>query len=224
MKHVFLILAMILTAVAAAAQDNWFFPAQGKVNGYTTTITSIAGSQTMYSKIRSTADSNGITVTSEVFAAADAATPVQTTSVKYKDNGDAYVVDFKDALSSSLGSVENIDITESSGEMTYPKNPENGKTYGTVDIKMAADIMGTSINLGASIKDRAVTAAETVEVPAGKFDCLKFEETVEVEMMGQPVQTKTTSWIAHGVGVVKQTTDSMNGMVTATMELSAIEE
>lgn len=214
---------MMLMAGAVSAQDNWFFPAQGKVNGYTTTVSSMSGSQTMYSKIRSTADDNGITVTSEVFTTADAATPVQTTSVKYKDNGDVYVVDFKDALSSSLGSMDNIDVTESSGEMIYPKNPENGKSYGTVDMKITADIMGTNINLGVSIKDRAVAAAETVEVPAGKFDCLKFEETVEVEMMGQPVQTKTTSWIARGVGVVKQTTDSMNGMVTVTLELSAIE-
>ena len=68
-----------------------------------------------------------------------------------------------------------------------------------------------------------MTAAETVEVPAGKFDCLKFEETVEVELMGQPVKTKTTSWISRGVGVFKQTTDSMNGMVTVTMELTSVE-
>lgn len=223
MKKVLLILTTVLMAGSATAQDNWFFPASGKVNSYKTTVTSISGDQTLYSKIRSAADSNGITVTSEVFTTADAAAPTQTTSVKYNDKGDAYVINISDALSSTLGSMSDIEITESSGEMTYPKNPENGKTYGTVDIKMSAAIMGTNINLGVSIKDRAVTAAETVEVPAGKFDCLKFEETVEVEMMGQPVQTKTTSWLSRGVGVVKQTTDSMNGMVTVTLELSAIE-
>lgn len=114
-------------------------------------------------------------------------------------------------------------MTESSGEMIYPKNPENGKNYGTATMKFAASMMGTDINIEAQVKDRAVTAAETVEVPAGKFDCLKFEETVEVELMGQPVKTKTTSWISRGVGVVKQTTDSMNGMVTVTMELTSVE-
>lgn len=215
-------MVLMMACTAAAAQDNWFFPAQGKVNSYKTTISSASGSQTMYSKIRSATDNNDITVTSEVFASADAATPAQTTSVKYNDTGDAYVVSFTDALASSLGSLDNINVTESSGEMTYPKNPENGKTYDTVTRKFTADVMGTQINLGVQIKERAVTAAETVEVPAGKFDCLKFEETIEVDMMGQPVQTKTTSWIARGVGVVKQTTDSMNGMLTVTMELSDV--
>lgn len=223
MKRTLILMALMLISAAAVAQDNWFFPPQGKVNCYATTVKSMSGSQTMYSKIRSAADNNAITVTSEVFTSADAAAPAQTSSVKYNITDDAYVIDFKDALSSIMGSMQDVDMTESSGEMIYPKNPENGKNYGTATMKFAASMMGTDINIEAQVKDRAVTAAETVEVPAGKFDCLKFEETVEVELMGQPVKTKTTSWISRGVGVVKQTTDSMNGMVTVTMELTSVE-
>ena len=223
MKRALILMALMLVSAAASAQDNWFFPAQGKVNCYTTTITSMSGSQTMYSKIRSAAADNGITVTSEVFASPDAAAPIQTSSVKYDITDDAYVIDFSDALSSIMGSMQDVEITESSGEMIYPKNPENGQSYGTATMEFSANMMGTDINISAQIKDLAVTAAETVEVPAGKFECLKFEETIEVELMGQPVRTKTTSWISRGVGVVKQTTDSMNGMVTVTMELTSVQ-
>ena len=133
----------------------------------------MSGSQTMYSKIRSAAGNNAITVTSEVFTSADAAAPAQTSSVKYNITDDAYVIDFKDALSSIMGSMQDVDMTESSGEMIYPKNPENGKNYGTATMKFAASMMGTDINIGAEVKDRAVTAAETVPV------------TMTIDIMGE---------------------------------------
>lgn len=225
MKKTLLILALMLISGVAMAQDNWFIPAQGKTNRYKTTATAMGNSQTLYSNLYiSASDAESVTVTTDIFASADATTPAQNAYVKYNVKDDAYTLDFADALSSTLGTMENVDVTESSGEMIYPKNPENGKTYGTATLKFAANMMGTEINVEAQIKDRAVTAAETIEVPAGKFECLKFEETTEVTMMGQVIQTKTTSWISRGVGVVKQITDSMNGMVSTTMELSSIED
>ena len=58
MKRTLILMALMLISAAAVAQDNWFFPAQGKVNCYTTTVKSMSGSQTMYSKIRSAAGKN----------------------------------------------------------------------------------------------------------------------------------------------------------------------
>lgn len=225
MKKALLALTLILASGIAMAQDNWFFPAAGKANSYKTTASTIAGSQTLYSTIyTSAADAASVTVTTDIFTSADAATPTQSTSMKYTVTDEAYTLNFADALASTLGSMENVNVTESSGEMIYPKNPEQGKSYGTATLKFAASMMGTEIGVEAQIKDRAVTATETIEVPAGKFECMKFEETTEVKMMGQTIQTKTTSWISRGVGVVKQTTDSMNGMLTTTMELSAVKD
>lgn len=225
MKKTLLILTLMLISGVAMAQDNWFIPAQGKTNRYTTTASTLGNSQTLYSNLHiSAADDKSVTVATDIFASADATTPTQTTYVKYTVTDDAYTLDFANALASTLGTMENVNVTESSGEIIYPKNPENNKTYGTATLKFAANMMGNEISVEAQIKDRAVTAAETVEVPAGKFECLKFEETTEVTMLGQVIQTKTTSWISRGTGVVKQTTDSMNGLVFATMELVSIED
>lgn len=225
MKKALLILTMMLMAGSVMAQDNWFFPAQGKVNRYKTTASTIAGSQTMYSTMEVvSADADKVTVATDVYVSADAATPAQKTSVDYNVKDDAYVINLKDAFASVIGTMEDVNISELSGEMIYPKDLEKGKDCGNATIKFAAKIMGMDISMSAEIKDRTVTAAETVEVPAGKFDCLKLEETTVVETMGQTIETKTTSWMARGVGVVKQTTDSMNGMVTTTMELESVKD
>ena len=114
MKRTLILMALMLVSAAAVAQDNWFFPPQGKVNCYATTVKSMSGSQTMYSKIRSAAGNNAITVTSEVFTSADAAAPAQTSSVKYNITDDAYVIDFKDALSSIMGAEFNLQMQQNS--------------------------------------------------------------------------------------------------------------
>ena len=86
---------------------------------------------------------------------------------------------------------------------------------GDVFIELPAEA-----NAGASIPNSAIRATiegqpmgvkitkgtyqgyEEIEVPAGKFNCLKVTYTTTI--IGQPGDTKVTAWYAPGVGLVKQ--------------------
>jgi hypothetical protein len=51
--------------------------------------------------------------------------------------------------------------------------------------------------------DRTVTGTETIDTPAGKFDCFIISSQTEVKMLMTKTGT-SKSWIAKGVGLVKQ--------------------
>ncbi len=93
MKKALLALTLILASGIAMAQDNWFFPAAGKANSYKTTASTIAGSQTLYSTIYRRPPMPPASPSPPTsFTSADAATPTQSTSMKYAVTDEAYTL------------------------------------------------------------------------------------------------------------------------------------
>ena len=64
--------------------------------------------------------------------------------------------------------------------------------------------------------NRRVTAQETIEVPAGTFDCYLVEDDEYFTGKG-PFPVKT--WVARGVGIVRQIIYQKNGSVNQVLEL-----
>jgi hypothetical protein len=88
----------------------------------------------------------------------------------------------------------NIEIGESK------EYPINSALYSLLDVlyEDSAEVGSSTINLD---------SVEEVEVPAGKFsNCLKFTSVSKVGKKEQPSDTNITSvsWLAPGVGLVKQ--------------------
>lgn len=225
MKKSVLTIALTLAAIVASAQESWFFPAQGKENRYRTTSTALTETTTLYTStyVRSIADGT-CTVQSDVYQSENGTNPMQTVTAVYKITDEGYLLDMRETLKSAFAALGSLTVEEYSGDAVYPKNPHAGQSCDNITMTLAADIMGNAVAVNIEVKDRKITAEETVEVPAGKFDCLRFEETTIAKVMGQEVKTQTVTWIAKGIGTVKQKTDSMNGMVTALMELTAIKD
>ena len=207
MKKTILTLALALAALVSSAQESWFFPDEGKVNRYSTTATALAEKTTLYTS---------------VFQNENDTNPMQSLSAVYKTVQGGYELDMRETLKSSFAALGDLKVEEYSGDAVYPKNPSVGQSYDNITMTLGANIQGNAFNISVEVKDRKITAKETIEVPAGKFDCLKFEETTIAKVMGQEIKTQTTTWIAKGIGTVKQETDSVNGMVKAVMELTAV--
>lgn len=93
-----------------------------------------------------------------------------------------------------------------------------------VDIKVGDNIRDTEIQVKVLTvftarniyNNRSVTARETVKVPAGSFDCFLVEDDEFFTGSG-PFHVKT--WVAKGVGMVKQIIYKKDGSVNQTLEL-----
>ncbi len=225
MKKIILTALASMLACAVSAQANWFFPAAGKTNSYRTTATTVMGGQNLYSSIYvAEGDAGKRVVVSDVFQNAGDAKPMQSVATTYRLSGDDWTVDFSESLLSALSALGEISVNENSGSMTYPREPKPGQTFKDIKVQMSIKIQGNAVAVDAEVKDRKIADMEKVEVPAGKFECLRFEETTVTSLMGQRIVTRSETWIAEGIGVVKQKTDMMNGAMTVVMELTGIKD
>jgi hypothetical protein len=104
-----------------------------------------------------------------------------------------------------------LDVVVNSDDLFYPSDMEVGQTLpdGKIEISVLANgvrMFGSDI----TIKDRKVEAMETIETPAGSFECLKVTSTVVTKSM-MTMETQTIQWLAEDVGVVKTENLSKKG-------------
>lgn len=215
MKKMFLTLALCIFAGAIFAQENSIFPKEGKVMEYTADAKSPMGDQKMeikqYIKAK---DGDKVTVTTEMAG--------NKIDITYTIVGDKVTASFQDMMSSALSQLGKFELLESTGDFYYPLNLEANKEFPGVKMKIKANVQGMDLTFDITMDNRRAEGEESVTVPAGTFKCIKVVEENVVQVMGQDQLSEITTWYAPGVGLVKQYTNSMNGMVTNTMELTKI--
>jgi len=96
---------------------------------------------------------------------------------------------------------------------SIPANIKVGDNLPSTEIKVKVLTVFTATN---SYNNRSVTARETIEVPAGQFDCFLLEDDEFFTGSG-PFHVKT--WVAKGIGIVKQIIYKKDGSVNQTFEL-----
>jgi hypothetical protein len=67
--------------------------------------------------------------------------------------------------------------------------------------------------------DGKCEAIEDVTVPAGSYKCHKITQTISTTAMRNTTVTKSVTWYASGVGVVKSETYDNRNRLTNSMEL-----
>ncbi len=76
------------------------------------------------------------------------------------------------------------------------------------DAAVTMNISGDSpvpMNLKVDIYDRQVEAEETLNTPAGEFNCLVISQSIRTKMMVS-IEMSTKEWYAEGVGMIKSET------------------
>ena len=96
---------------------------------------------------------------------------------------------------------------------SIPDNIAVGDTLRDTEISIRVLRVFTATNRYAN---RRVTAQERIEVPAGTFNCFLVEDDEYFTGKG-PFPVKT--WVARGVGIVRQIIYTKNGSVNQLLEL-----
>ena len=96
---------------------------------------------------------------------------------------------------------------------SIPDNLAVGKDLPNTEIQVKVLTVFTAKNL---YNNRHVTAKETVSVPAGSFECFLVEDDETFTGSG-PYHVKT--WVAKGIGIVRQIIYKKDGSVNQTFEL-----
>lgn len=120
------------------------------------------------------------------------------------NNGD-YLTDVRNISSEMIPKSADIKMNIDGDQMAYPANMKVGDKLKDANIKVSSSLPSgmTLMNITANISNRKVDTFETIDTPAGKFDCLKITYTLNVKFMGNRTLS-CTEYLAKGVGVIKQ--------------------
>ena len=224
MKKLFVLAAVLMFSCAAlCAQDYQMMPNQGK-NMIYKVVSSAMGNEIVMYVTQKVQEADASSVTLAMTASSTEGGQGQGSTIKYNIEGGNYVISLQDALAENLAQFGgNFEILESSGMLGYPivLTPETEMEGAKMKIKVS--MQGMELVMDLAIQNRKAVGEESITTPAGTFDCLKFTEQQVVTVMGQQQATNITYWYGKGVGLVKQSTEAMGGMVSAELVLQKIE-
>jgi TolB-like protein len=128
---------------------------------------------------------------------------IQTEYYIKKDDG-IYIVGSASLTESTAdgSSLKATSVLDPPFSLMYPYDIEIGKKW-TIKTRGKGKLSGTiSSTFDASMDDRLeVTGKETVNVPAGTFDCFVLKRVMKMQGLGN---VTFLTWFAEGIGIVKQ--------------------
>lgn len=132
----------------------------------------------------------------------------KSTTLKFesKFDGTVFEVDLKKITEETLRSGikdSKVRVSVEGNNFKLPNNLQIGQKLDEIDLDMVMTSGSTNFKFYMHYTDRVVTGKETVKTPAGEFDCFIISSQTEVKMLTTKSGT-SKSWIAKGVGLVKQ--------------------
>ena len=125
-----------------------------------------------------------------------------------KCSGGRYYTDVRNIASDMMPKSANIDVDVSGDLLAYPATLSAGDKLPNASINMKASMGSiTILNTTVNITDRQVVGLETVETPAGRFDCVKITYTLTMRNRSMDA----AEYLAKGIGVVKSEQVDSNG-------------
>jgi hypothetical protein len=132
-------------------------------------------------------------------------------------SGNVMSMDFKNFIpAQTLEAYKNMEMTMEGVNLDYPDNLKAGQSLpdGKVKIKIKSSGMNM-MDMEMNIINRKVEAIETLETPAGSFECavISQESKMETSTMGIPMKMnfKSKEWFSSKAGMVKSEDYSEKG-------------
>lgn len=121
--------------------------------------------------------------------------------------------------------MEEMDVEVDASELEYPTVPKVGEKLPDAKMTIKAGMNGmTMMTMITEITDRKITSEETIETPAGTFDCLVLEQTTTVGNKLIDKDYPTKDWYLPGFGVVRSETYKSNGKLNGYTQLTMYEQ
>ncbi len=127
--------------------------------------------------------------------------------------GDVVSIDFKSLMNEQmLSQMGDMEMDISGTDIELPNSLTVGQELpdANISIKMK---MGGGMNMNTNIDtvNRKVEKKESVTTPAGTFDCYVIYSETQTKMMMANQTFPSRTWIAEGVGMVKQESYNKSG-------------
>jgi hypothetical protein len=122
----------------------------------------------------------------------------------------------------SISANAEVDIT--GDKLVYPHTLKTGQVLPDAEMNLKSSMNGIPIlNVDMKITNRKVEGFETVETPAGRFECVKISYDNDIKMTLMKRQGRTTEYLAKGVGIVKSESFDAKGKKTNSQLLTRLE-
>ncbi len=120
----------------------------------------------------------------------------------------------------TLESYRNMQMEISGDELPFPGKLQEDAQLPNASMQVNISSGGMRVvHIKATTTERKVSKKEKITTAAGEFDCFKITETTEVKVGFITTKTKTESWYASGVGLVKQESYDKKGRLDSRREL-----
>lgn len=118
------------------------------------------------------------------------------------------------------GAFANLEVSVTGDDLQLPSNLTPGQTLPDATAQIKAGTGGVAlITMNVTIRDRKVVGKETLQTPAGSFDCIKMTYIAETKMLGTKA-IETAVWYADGIGMIRQESYDKKGALDSKMELT----
>jgi len=107
----------------------------------------------------------------------------------------------------------------SGAPMELPCDLQPGHSLKDAEATMTVDMVIMKLETKVRMTDGKCLGVENVTVPAGTFTCHKIAQTVTSTIMKKQIVSKTISWYAPGIGVVKTETYNDSEQLQDSVEL-----
>jgi len=139
------------------------------------------------------------------------------------ENG-VYYADVRNISSDMIPKAADVQVDITGEQLTYPTGLKVGDKLKDATINVASSMGSMKLmSMAVNIVNREVAAMETVETPAGKFDCLKITYTLNMKFMGNRTMNGV-EYLAKGIGVVKSENYDSKGKKQSSMILNKLEK
>ena len=174
-----------------------------------------------FSDVRETTD--GLEVTVEMGMTDAKGKEAYKTTYGMSCNGNIIRIDFESLLSGAmLAQQEGMEAEITGTDLELPNTLEVGMELPDANVLMKLNMGAMNMNMEANTTDRKVEKMETVETPAGTFECYVIYSVTQSKVMMANKSFPNRVWLAKDVGMVKSESYNSKGKILSRMVLSKI--
>jgi len=179
---------------------------EGQIN-YTVTNVESSGDNVSATMMMEMVDKKGNTYTSDYNMACE---------------GNVVKIDFKSLMNEQmLSQMGDVEMDISGTDVELPNSLSVGQELPDANMQLKMK-MGGAINMNTNVEtiNRKVEKQESVTTPAGTFDCYVIYSETKTKMMMTNQTFPSRTWLAEGVGMVKQESYNKKGKLMGSMLLT----
>lgn len=145
------------------------------------------------------------------------------TSYGMSCNGNAIRIDFESLLSGPmLDQQEDMEAEITGTDIELPNRLEVGMELPDANVEMKLSMGPMKMTMEVNTTDRKVEKIESVQTPAGTFECYVISSNTQSKMMLTKNNFPSRIWLAKDVGMVQSENYNSKGKLMSRMVLSKI--